>query len=82
MIYKYREFYKLDRCIDSIKKDMQNVKGVEIYSLPPFGVSFIEINALSEEGILNLDKKCMSKVISFCENKKIDKHLIGSLTDF
>jgi len=81
-IYSYRELYMLNNRIKGLKGEFSDTKDVEIYALQPLGVGFIEMAAPSKEEIESLDKQCASRIISFCEKQKIEKHLLGPLKIF
>ena len=75
----YREIYGLNGVIDDINKELKDMNGIELYALKPIGVSYLEVNADSSDEVYNLDKMCVSNIISYCENKKIDKHSFGPM---
>ena len=80
--YYYRELYGLNNWIEGLKKELLDMKEVEVYALQPLGVGFIELSTSSKTEIEGLNKECISRLIAFCEKQKIEKHLLGPLTIF
>lgn len=81
-LYSYRELYELNGFVEDLKKELMDIKGIEVYALQPLGIGFIEMNAPSEAEIKILDQRCTSRIISFCEKQKVEKHLLGPLKIF
>ena len=82
MVNCYREIYGLNGQMKELVKETSNLKGFEIYALPPFDMGFVEISASTKTQIKDLDKQFVSRIISFCEKQNVEKHFLGPLETF
>jgi hypothetical protein len=82
MLNYYREIYGLNGSMKELEKEFSSVEGVEVYPLQPYDMGFIEISASSKNELQQKDQECSSKIISFCENRKIETHSFGPLMKF
>jgi hypothetical protein len=79
MMKYYREIYGLNGQMKEVVKEISDIKGVDIYTVLPFDMGFVEMSAPSETEIKHFDQKVTSRILSFCEQNKIEKHLLGPL---